>query len=128
MDTRRPQQPNTASPEPQGTTPSTGSPMSVASPKPQGTTAAGGSQMSGSGSPRPDSGGRQQGARRSAASQATLQPSMSEDPLDAARTLASEATSVAESLSSDLHQAVKATTRAAKAQASELGADVGHEL
>jgi hypothetical protein len=51
-----------------------------------------------------------------------------DDPVEMARNLASEATSVAQSLSSDLQQAVKSTTRAVKAQASELGADVGHEL
>jgi hypothetical protein len=48
--------------------------------------------------------------------------------MEAARALASEATSAAQSLSSDLQQAMKATTRAVKAQASEFGADVGHEL
>jgi hypothetical protein len=53
---------------------------------------------------------------------------MVENPMEAARALASEATSAAQSLSSDLQQAMKATTRAVKAQASEFGADVGHEL
>lgn len=110
MDKRRPQQPDTASPGTQGAPPATGPQMSAASPKPQGGARSG------------------QDTRRSGASEPTLQPSMTDDPLEAARTLASEATTVAESLSSDLQQAVKATTRAAKAQASEFGADVGHEL
>jgi hypothetical protein len=45
-----------------------------------------------------------------------------------ARALASEARDAASSLSADLQQTAKAATRAAKAQASEFAADVGHEL
>jgi hypothetical protein len=77
--------------------------------------------------PNPGAPKNQQGKRPSE-SEATLQPSLADDPAELARNLASQATSAAQSLSSDLQQAVKATTRAVKAQASEFGADVGHEL
>ena len=51
-----------------------------------------------------------------------------DDPAEAARSFAAQATSAAQSLSSDFQDAVKATSRAVKAQASEFGADVGPEL
>ena len=60
--------------------------------------------------------------------EAPLQPSISDDPAQAARAFASEARDAASSLSSDLQETAKAATRAAKAQASEFASDVGHEM
>jgi vacuolar-type H+-ATPase subunit E/Vma4 len=59
---------------------------------------------------------------------APLQPSISDDPVEAARALASEARDAASSLSADFQQTAKAAARAAKAQASEFASDVGHEM
>jgi hypothetical protein len=85
---------------------------------------------SGVSKPQPGQQGQQgqQGRPKGSANEATLQPSLMDDPAEAARNLAAQATSAAQSLSSDFQDAVKATTRAVQAQASEFGADVGHEL
>ena len=56
-----------------------------------------------------------------------LQPSF-EDAAQVARDLAAEAKNATASLSSDLQQTAKATTRAVKEQAAEFAADVGHEF
>src|SRR5262245_18252138 len=60
--------------------------------------------------------------------EAPLQPSISDDPAEAARAFASEARDAASSLSADLQETAKAATRAGKAHASAFGSDVGHEM
>ncbi|MFL5047840.1 MAG: hypothetical protein ACJ8EA_23660 [Xanthobacteraceae bacterium] len=72
--------------------------------------------------------GAQNSPQRAAASEAPLQPSVSDDPAEAARALGREASSAAASLTSDLQQTAKAAARAAQAQASTFAADVGHEV
>jgi hypothetical protein len=72
--------------------------------------------------------GPKTGAAQTAASEAPLQPSVSNDPVEAARSLGREASSAASSLASDLQQTAKAATRAAQAQASAFASDVGHEI
>jgi vacuolar-type H+-ATPase subunit E/Vma4 len=72
--------------------------------------------------------GAQDSTQRTAAREAPLQPSISEQPAEAARALGREASSAAASLKSDLQETAKAASRAAQAQASAFAADVGHEL
>jgi vacuolar-type H+-ATPase subunit E/Vma4 len=119
MNTPRQQSPGAGSSSKQADTPTTGSQKG-----PAGQQSATRSAAAVSTKPT----GAQNSPPRTAATEAPLQPSVSENPAVAARALRQEASSAAASLTSDLQETAKAASRAAQAQASAFAADIGHEV